>query len=117
MKKIKLAGITIIIFTGVLLITFCVWKYCYSPATKTSPIIKSPDYTKIKNQIKANKEKILVIGIDGLTWQIISGLTKRGKLPNISEIIKNSPHGKMRSRKTASFSSDMDNICNRISKK
>jgi predicted AlkP superfamily phosphohydrolase/phosphomutase len=95
----KKTRITIVICTGVFLITFCVWKYCYSPATKTSPIIKSPDYTKIKTQIKSNKEKILIIGVDGLTWQIILDLTKRGELPNITEMIKNSPHGKMHSEK------------------
>lgn len=93
------AGIAIVTFTGIIFIAFCIWKYCYSPATKASPDIKSPDYTKIKNRINANKEKILILGIDGLTWQIISDLTKRGKLPNITEMIKNSPHGKMHSEK------------------
>jgi len=95
----KKTGITIIIFAGILLIAYCIWNSANSPTAKTSPIIKSLDYTKIKNQIKANREKILVIGVDGLTWEVISELTRKGKLPNITQMIKNNPHGKMHSEK------------------
>ncbi|MDO8445502.1 MAG: alkaline phosphatase family protein [Deltaproteobacteria bacterium] len=39
------------------------------------------------------RNKITVIGIDGATFRIIKPLIKKGRLPNISALIKNGVHG------------------------
>jgi predicted AlkP superfamily phosphohydrolase/phosphomutase len=41
--------------------------------------------------------KVLVIGIDGATFDIIEPLIKRGKLPNLAKIINNGAYGELKS--------------------
>lgn len=46
---------------------------------------------------KLNNEKILVIGLDAATFDIIDPLIERGRLPNISRLIKTGVRGNLRS--------------------
>ncbi len=41
----------------------------------------------------AEKTKILLIGIEGITWKIINPMIKEGKLPNIAKLINMGAHG------------------------
>jgi predicted AlkP superfamily phosphohydrolase/phosphomutase len=42
-------------------------------------------------------EKVLVIGVDGATFDVINPLIKDGRLPNIEKMMKNGSHGNLRS--------------------
>lgn len=41
------------------------------------------------------KEEIIIIGIDGGSWNIISSLIKEGKLPNLNKLMKEGVYGKL----------------------
>jgi predicted AlkP superfamily phosphohydrolase/phosphomutase len=43
------------------------------------------------------KDKVLVIGLDGATFDIINPLIKEGRLPNLSRLMDEGCHGKLRS--------------------
>ena len=46
---------------------------------------------------RTSKNKVLVIGLDGATFDIIYPLIKKGKLPNISRLIDTGTHGVLKS--------------------
>lgn len=41
--------------------------------------------------------KLIVIGLDGATWEIINPLIESGKLPTIKNLLEISCHGKLES--------------------
>lgn len=53
------------------------------------------DDPKVIKAIQENTTKLLVVGIDGATWEIITSLIGQGKLPNLRMIIEQGSHGKM----------------------
>src|SRR4030042_950058 len=40
------------------------------------------------------KNRVIIIGLDGATWKVLSPLIKQGKLPFIKQLIKSGCHGK-----------------------
>jgi len=44
-----------------------------------------------------SEHRIVVIGLDGATWDIIKPMIEKGKLPNIANIMKNGVHGDLES--------------------
>ena len=51
----------------------------------------------MKNAHQKERRKIVVIGLDGATFDIIEPLTKRGKLPNLARIMENGVYGELTS--------------------
>lgn len=41
--------------------------------------------------------KLLVIGLDGATWEVINPLLEQGKLPNLARLMKDGSHGHLKS--------------------
>ena len=41
--------------------------------------------------------KLLVIGLDGATWDVIKPMVARGKLPNLARLMKIGSHGDLQS--------------------
>jgi predicted AlkP superfamily phosphohydrolase/phosphomutase len=42
------------------------------------------------------KPKVVVVGVNGMEWDILRPLLLQGKLPNLSKVIKNGTYGKLR---------------------
>jgi predicted AlkP superfamily phosphohydrolase/phosphomutase len=51
----------------------------------------------VRARIRENKEKVLFIGIDGMTWSIALELINEGRMPHLGRILANAPHGVMSS--------------------
>ncbi|MBC2694341.1 MAG: hypothetical protein HF982_03500 [Desulfobacteraceae bacterium] len=51
----------------------------------------------MSNREKKRNRKVVVIGLDGATFDVIQPLIKRGKLPNLARIMQNGVYGHLRS--------------------
>jgi predicted AlkP superfamily phosphohydrolase/phosphomutase len=50
-----------------------------------------------QNQVAAKpKPKVVVIGVNGMEWDLLRPLLLQGKLPNLAKVIKNGTYGKLR---------------------
>ncbi len=49
----------------------------------------------LQASIKENKEKLLIIGIDGATWEVALGLVGEGRMPNLERLLKHGAHGNL----------------------
>ncbi|NVM20234.1 MAG: alkaline phosphatase family protein [Desulfobacterales bacterium] len=49
------------------------------------------------NSFKTNETRVVVIGLDGATFDVIEPLIKRGKLPNLARIMQNGVYGELKS--------------------
>ena len=47
------------------------------------------------NNWNKNREKILLICLDGATWTLMDPLIEKGELPNFAKLIKNGVHGRL----------------------
>lgn len=45
----------------------------------------------------SGREKVVVIGLDGATWDIIRPMVEEGRLPNLSHLLREGSHGVLRS--------------------
>jgi predicted AlkP superfamily phosphohydrolase/phosphomutase len=51
----------------------------------------------VRRRIMGNKEKVMLIGIDGMTWSIALELINEGRMPHLGRIFANASHGVMSS--------------------
>ena len=51
----------------------------------------------MKNSHQKNRRKIIIVGLDGATFDIIEPLTKKGELPNLTSIMENGVYGELTS--------------------
>lgn len=42
------------------------------------------------------KSRVLVIGVNGMEWDILRPLLMKGELPNLAKVIQNGVHGKLK---------------------
>lgn len=49
-----------------------------------------------QNQSSKPKPRVVVVGVNGMEWDIIRPLLLKGELPNLSKVIKNGTYGKLR---------------------
>jgi len=58
----------------------------------TRSLSKTKPTEKLRN-VQDRDIKVILIGLDGLTWEVINPLLKEGKLPNIEKLMKNGSYG------------------------
>lgn len=87
--------IIIEILLGILFIAGFVWWFYFRPEKGQDTI--SLDDPLVRARILENKEKVLVIGVDGMTWSVALGLMNEGRMPNLARIFASAPHGMMHS--------------------
>ncbi len=63
---------------------------------KGRPVIAVDDPAAVE-AVRANRTKLLVIGIDGATWSIIADLSGQGKLPNLRKLLEQGSRGTLHS--------------------
>lgn len=49
-----------------------------------------------QNQSAKSKPRVVVVGVNGMEWDIIRPLLLKGELPNLAKVIKNGTYGKLR---------------------
>src|SRR5580693_290836 len=50
-----------------------------------------------QNQVASKpKPKVVVIGVNGMEWDVLRPLLLQGKLPNLAKVIDNGTYGKLR---------------------
>src|SRR6201997_1190166 len=58
-------------------------------------LIAAPVFAQNQSFAKP-KPKVVVVGVNGMEWDILRPLLLQGKLPNLSKVIKNGTYGKLR---------------------
>ncbi len=61
--------------------------------------VRSADDPQVIRAIQSNQARVLVIGIDGLTWSILNEMISQNKLPNFHKLIKQGAAGVLHSEK------------------
>lgn len=89
-KKVKKVFIYNILLLLCLLLIFVYFLNARKISNKVS--IKE----KIKKEIASNHTKVIIIGIDGLSLNLLMPLVKIGKLPNFAKLINNGAYGTLR---------------------
>src|SRR5206468_4197885 len=46
--------------------------------------------------LKATRPRVVVVGVNGMEWDILRPLLLKGDLPNLKKVIDNGAHGKLR---------------------
>ena len=82
---------SVALILGILLIGGSVGWFNFL-STPEGDLVKLSDQM-VRTRILENKEKVLVIGIDGMTWSIALELINQGRMPHLGRIFANSPHG------------------------
>ena len=67
-----------------ILLFFLLWTFSVA-----NPIARCADTPK-------PKPKVLVIGVNGMEWDILRPLVLEGRLPNLAHVIQNGTYGKLR---------------------
>ena len=89
------ARIVIEVFIGVLIIAaFSYWLFT---ADKEKTSVVSYDDSSVSEYIASAKTKVLIVNIDGMTWDVALDLVNEGRMPNLAKILKNGTHGKLSS--------------------
>jgi len=70
------------------------WFFGRKIFRRTATDINDPE---IIETVSRNQSKLLVIGIDGASWQIIERLSAEGKLPNLQKLMQSGSSGIMHS--------------------
>jgi predicted AlkP superfamily phosphohydrolase/phosphomutase len=79
------------VLIGVALIAgFFYWLYL---RPKPGPAALKPDDPIIKKSIRENRDKVLLIGVDGMTWDIALPLINEGKMSNLARLFAYGTHG------------------------
>ena len=50
------------------------------------PVLLAPS---IQAKAPANKERLIILGVDGVTFKVLNPLVEAGRLPNIKRLIQN----------------------------
>ena len=58
-------------------------------------MIALPGFGQVNSSAKP-KPKVIVVGVNGMEWDIVRPLLLRGVMPNLAGVIKNGVHGKLR---------------------
>lgn len=79
---------------GVLLAAgFFYWLYLRPEGGKE---IVDPKGPEVQQSLAANQGKVLLIGVEGLTWSVTLDLINQGRLPNLSRLFQKGAHGIMK---------------------
>jgi len=56
-------------------------------------------YTELmdKDRTSSNKDKVFVIGLDGVTFDLIKPWADEGMLPNLTKIVREGTYGELKS--------------------
>jgi len=87
--------ITVEVILGVLLAAGFFWWLYFRP--EPGPETLGLDDPRVLASVSKNQEKVLVIGVDGMTWDVALELMNQGRMPNLTRLFSESPHGEMHS--------------------
>lgn len=89
--------ITLEVAAGVIIALGFFWWLYLRPGQ--GPEILPPDSPLIKKSIEAAGNRVLVIGIDALDWDVALDLVNEGRMPNLARLLDQSAHGMMMSER------------------
>jgi predicted AlkP superfamily phosphohydrolase/phosphomutase len=82
-----------VLIGAALIIGFFYWLYLKPEA---GPRVMDVNDPAIKRSVSGNRDKALVIGVDGLAWEVAIPLINRGRMPNLARIVGRGAHGDFR---------------------
>jgi predicted AlkP superfamily phosphohydrolase/phosphomutase len=71
------------------------WLYI-RPLQAPGVTVLSPDDALVKKSLAEVRDKVLVIGVDGMTWSVALDLMNQGRMPHLARLVQNGAHGVMR---------------------
>lgn len=57
--------------------------------------VLAADDPKVRSSIAAGRERVLLVGVDAMTWTVALDLVNRGRMPVLAGLLAASPHGVM----------------------
>ncbi|HUT54984.1 MAG TPA: alkaline phosphatase family protein [bacterium] len=85
------------IILGLIIIAgFFYWLYLRPPPEAA---VLSPGDPAIERSIKENRNQVLIIGLDGMTWDVALPLINEGRMPTFARLLARSTHGMSRAAK------------------
>jgi predicted AlkP superfamily phosphohydrolase/phosphomutase len=71
------------------------WLYIKPLRSQVSNVLSASD-PAVKKSIETTRDKVLVIGVDGMSWDVALPLIAQGKMPNLARLLARGAHGLMK---------------------
>jgi len=92
MNKRTIIEIALAVLVG---LAFFWWLYLKPDPSQTLTL----DSTSVVRTMESTHEKVLVIAVDGLDWDLLLGPVNEGRMPNLSRLLRGGGHGTLTSER------------------